>query len=214
MTLYLYAIVPASSRAAYGRGIGRSALSTVAAGGARVVVERASSPSATIPAIRAHDRVVRRIARRCSAVLPFRFGSSVADAKTLRSLLEPLALSIARALDHVQGCVQVTMRVYGRAAPIRSPRASGPGTRFLLRLALSRRVPEVLPIAKATSSHVRDVRVERHATPPLVASVYHLVPREHLAAFRAAVASASRELRGVRVEVTGPWPPYAFAELP
>jgi len=44
----------------------------------------------------------------------------------------------------------------------------------------------------------------------LLASVYHLVPRESLDAYQAAVTTAARNA-GLRVTTSGPWPPYAFA---
>jgi hypothetical protein len=43
-----------------------------------------------------------------------------------------------------------------------------------------------------------------------VASVYHLIPRASVPAYRRALQSAARDA-GVRVIVSGPWPPYAFA---
>ncbi len=215
MTLYLYAIVGPGARGPFGKGMRGALLSTVSAGGARVVVQEGPRFEPTMTAMRAHDRVVRRIARRVSAVLPFRFGSTVTDARALRQLLAPLSSAIARALEHVDECVQMTMRVYGRRA--RAPRPSrddGPGTRFLRKRLASGRVPEVLPISRATAPFVRDTRVQRHEARPLLASVYHLVPRVCLPEFREAVARSSADLRGVTVQTTGPFPPYAFAEIP
>jgi len=57
---------------------------------------------------------------------------------------------------------------------------------------------------------VRGERRQRHERPPLLASVYHLVPRDGLDAYRAALDAATRKAR-VRVSSSGPWPPYAFA---
>jgi hypothetical protein len=37
-----------------------------------------------------------------------------------------------------------------------------------------------------------------------------LVPRSAVAAYRAAVERAAAE-RGLRIVISGPWPPYAFA---
>ncbi|MPY32404.1 GvpL/GvpF family gas vesicle protein [Streptomyces adustus] len=39
----------------------------------------------------------------------------------------------------------------------------------------------------------------------------YLVPREHCEKFRSEVLHAADGLRGVRIEVTGPWAPYSFA---
>jgi hypothetical protein len=75
-------------------------------------------------------------------------------------------------------------------------------------------VPEIAAVTDATASHVRASRMERHDRPPLVASVYHLVPRKEARAYRSALTRAARQVSRVQVKVSGPWPPYAFAELP
>jgi hypothetical protein len=69
-------------------------------------------------------------------------------------------------------------------------------------------------VTEATAAYVRASRAERHDRPPLLASVYHLVPKAKVRAYRAALARATRELSRVDVRTSGPWPPYAFAELP
>lgn len=214
-SLYLYAIVSGRPRAALGRGLARQPLVVVPAAGAYVVVERAGTPPITANNLRAHDREVRRIARVCSAVLPFRFGSVVPDRSALASLLAPIATSVLRALELVRDAVQFTLRVYGRAArPPRAARAAGPGTRFMNARLRARQVPEIAAVTASVAPYVRATRVERHDRGPLLASVYHLVPRSEARRYRSAVRGAARELEGVRVETTGPWPPYAFAEMP
>jgi hypothetical protein len=214
--LYLYAIVGRRPRGPLGNGIGGGALTVVRAGGAHVVVERASAPEPTPRALRAHDRIVKRIAALTPAVLPFRFGSVVADPAALRTMLEPVSAAVATALELVDGCVQYTLRVYGEAARETSepPRGAGPGTRWLGVRLRARRVQEIAPVTDATAAYVRGARAVRHDRPPLVASVYHLVPRSETRAYRAALTRSARGLDRVRVKTSGPWPPYAFAELP
>jgi hypothetical protein len=53
---------------------------------------------------------------------------------------------------------------------------------------------------------VRDERVEQRAS---VASIYHLIPRSSVSAYRAALDRAAHDA-GMRLVVTGPFPPYAF----
>jgi hypothetical protein len=50
--------------------------------------------------------------------------------------------------------------------------------------------------------------VEKRAS---IATVYHLVPRASAGAYRRALARAAAA-EGVRVVISGPWPPYAFAD--
>jgi hypothetical protein len=215
VSLYLYAIVGSRPRQALGRGIAGAPLASIRASGTTVVIERAPAPAVTAETIRAHDRVVRRIARACAAVLPFRFGSVVADRAALASLLEPIAASASRALDLVRDCVQFTLRVYGTAEPSPPPRrGEGPGTRWMNARLRARRVPEIAEVTAKIAPFVRGTRVERHDRAPLLASVYHLVARDDVRRYRAALSAGSRLLEGVRVESSGPWPPYAFAEIP
>lgn len=216
--LYLYAIVGRRPRGALGTGIRGGPLALVRAGGAHVVVERAAAPEPTPRAVRAHDRIVKRIAASTSAVLPFRFGSVVEDGAAVRRMLDAVKSAVANALEEVDGCVQYTLRVYGDAAkgaPGEGPvEAGGPGTEWLRVRLRARRVPEIAPVTEATLEYVRATRAERHDRPPLVASVYHLVPRAKARAYRAALGRAARGLPDVEVAISGPWPPYAFAELP
>ncbi len=44
-----------------------------------------------------------------------------------------------------------------------------------------------------------------------VASMYHLIPSGSVDRYRAALEHAAREA-GLRVLVSGPWPPYAFGD--
>ena len=225
MTLSLYAIVDRrpKSTEALGRGIARQALSLVRAGHAWVVVEPAEPRAPSPRVIVAHDRVVRRIAKLVPAVLPLRFGSSAPDRAAVQALLAPLGGSIAHAFDRVRGAVQFTLRVSGQRARTPSRSGGGPGTRWLAKRIARHQVPEIAVVAEATRPYVREARVERHDREGRVhaardsrqlASVYHLVPREDVRAWRRAVARALEQLPpGVSVTTTGPWPPWAFAEL-
>jgi hypothetical protein len=93
--------------------------------------------------------------------------------------------------------------------------STGPGTRYLADRARAQHaavdVPELAPLRAALARLVTAERVDRHAAPPLVASVYHLVPRGEAAAYTAAVETAADALPDVRISVSGPWAPYAFA---
>lgn len=213
--LYLYAIVGKRPRGELGKGMSGGALAIVRAGGAHVVVERAAPPEPTPRAVRAHDRIVKRIAAATQAVLPFRFGSVATSGAAVRAMLDPVTGAVAKALELVDGCVQYTLRVYGEPSRDVGPDASaGPGARWLGARLRARRVPEIATVTAATASYVRATRAERHDRPPLVASVYHLVPRAAARAYRAALTRSARDLTRVELKTSGPWPPYAFAELP
>ena len=226
MTLYLYAIVDARPPGPLGKGIARRPLDVARVGRAWIVFERAAARPPTKTALVAHDRVVRRVAGASSAVLPLRFGSTVADRAALAELVAPLSSGIGRALERVRGAAQLTLRVHGARAQRRIPEGAGPGTRWLAARFARSQVPEIAALTEATRGLVREVRIQRHdrdperpppprrsATAHLLATVYHLVAREDVARWRAAVERALPHVAPVTVTATGPWPPYAFAEL-
>jgi hypothetical protein len=94
----------------------------------------------------------------------------------------------------------------------RVPR-SGPGGAYLRERAAAaareRDVPGFEPVRAAVRRWVRDERVEKREG---VASVYHLVPRASADSYRTAAERAGAD-SGLRVVVTGPFPPYAFADV-
>ena len=209
MTFWLFALV--EDEVGLRRGVG-APLVTLRAGGARIVAQETEPLAIAKDNLVAHDRVVRSLARR-GTVLPFRFGTTTPSERALRSLLAPLKPVIASAFDRVRDAVQLTLRVRGAATPAPEQAADGPGTRWLARRLAAGRVPEIAPVLAATRSFVRETRAERHDRESDLATVYQLVARGDLRAWRAAVARAVPELKDVEITIGGPWPPYAFAEL-
>jgi Gas vesicle synthesis protein GvpL/GvpF len=221
--LYLYAVIGEQPRRDPGRGLGQERLRVLSGRGFRVVAgSLRATPAATPAALRRHDAVVRRIAGTVDAILPIRFGSVVADATAAARLLAPRASELGGRLGQVRGHEQMTLRLFDTRGPGR-PRAGvadraarrglGPGARYL---AARRHCldpggdPALGPLRALLHELVADERVQRHATPPLVASVYHLVPRDRRAQYRRRVARAAATLAPLRLTVSGPWPPYAF----
>lgn len=197
--LYIYAIVDAPA--------GVRDVEFFRVGQAWVAFERRPAEPISIEAAVAHDKVVQRIAKACDAVLPLRFGTTASDEKTLAKQLSPLRKAIADALRRVHDAVQLTIRVSGTPQPVES--AGGPGAKYLA--ARAQRVPEIAPLTLATRAFVRAARAERRAVGASFATVYHLVDRASLAEWRRAVKKT--KLEGVTITVSGPWPPYAFADL-
>jgi hypothetical protein len=220
--LYLYALVGASPRGQTGRGIRREALETVPGPGFHVVAGRMdAAPDPTSAMLRRHDAVVRRIAGTVDAILPVRFGSVVPDAAAAVQVFAASAPDLTARLGRVRGHDQMTLRVFGASratAPAGTPApktrapAAGPGTRYLAarRPRHHAQAPELDPIRPLLADLVAEERVQRHGTPPLLASVYHLVPRARRAQYRTRVSQAARQLAPLRLTVSGPWPPYAF----
>jgi hypothetical protein len=217
--LYVYALVPSGLDAPLGTGLLDEALRVVPVGPMGAVVgDVDDTPSIAPASLRRHDEVVRRIARASDAILPFRFGATVLSAAELAEGLAPRVRSRDAARSATRGCDQMTLRLYSEALPARSadPPAAGPGTRWLrersaARLAAS--LPELARVRATLASSVRAESIETHDTPPLRASLFHLVERARLVEYRAQVDALAASIAPARVAATGPWPPYAFTEL-
>jgi hypothetical protein len=223
--LYLYALVSQPPRGDVGRGLRRERLEILPGRGFQLVVGRMDAPpgAPTAALVRRHDATVRRIAAATEAVLPIRFGAVVANEVAAAHALMPRASELARRLRHVRAREQMTLRLFdartpappGAPAPRRARARLGPGTRYLAER--RRRSAAVEPrelgrIRHALRDLVADERIQCHATRPLVASVYHLVPRGASAQYRRRLARAAPGLAPLRLTVSGPWPPYAFGD--
>ena len=220
MSVYLYALIGRTDAAPLGYGMVGEPLRAVECGDVVAVVgDMAASPAIDAAALYEHDRAVRRIAQIALAVLPARFGSLAGDQDELARRIEPLGPTLAAALARVAGTEQMTVRVYERAAapPAAAsvPPDLGPGARYLAERA-QRRGHEAWSavrdaILPALAPLVRAEHVELHDTPPLVATIHHLIERGRAELYAAAAHRAAAGLTGASVEVRGPRPPYAFA---
>jgi gas vesicle protein GvpL/GvpF len=164
-------------------------------------------PELSADALRAHESAVRRIAEAAVACLPARFGSAAADEASLVQAIAAREAELAEALRLVRGREQMTLRVYGTLPSVRAP--GGPGTRYLHERRRAKALPELEPVRTALGDLVRAERIEAHAEPGLVASVYHLIDRGRAAEYLRAVGTARVE--PLRVSGTGPWPAWMFA---
>jgi hypothetical protein len=222
VSLYLYAVLGAAPTAPRGAGLAGESLRTIACGAVVAAVgEVTEAPAVSPESLRGHDDVVRRLARSVDALLPARFGALAADDRVLCERLARAAGDLREALARVRGREQMILRVFAdgegaaRAPEIDAGVAASPGTRYLAERARAQRaateVGELAPLRPVLARFVVAERVERHSTPPLIASVYHLVTRGASADYATAVEDAARGLAGLRVTVSGPWAAYAFA---
>jgi hypothetical protein len=200
----LYAVARAPVRGPLGRGVQRERLRALMILGVAVVAgEVDAAPAVSKKALAVHDRVVRSVGSR--AVLPMRYASVAPDLRAVNTFVRQRKEDITTALARVLDCEQFTLRLVFR----RRVAKGGPGARWLRRR--SAFPPEIAPLREAVAAFVK---VERAQADGGVLSVYHLVEKRDRRAYRAALARALRALRGARASVSGPWPPYAFAEDP
>lgn len=208
MSLYLYAVLE-EEPASLGSGVAGEPLRLVRCGELRVVAGEAEL-KVTPESLAAQDAVVRRLSGLAPAILPVRFGQTARDEEELCKLLEPRSSDLIQALERVRGCEQMTLRVFGEPAPP-PPEPSehgGPGTRYLearrREVERAHSLPEIGPLLDRLRPLVRAERIERKEQGTLLGTVYHLVRREDVPAYKEAV-------QGHGVSAGGPFPPYAFA---
>lgn len=214
--LYLYAVL-ADRPAEPGAGLAGEPIRLVPGSGLMIAAgELETPPTVTPETLAAHDAVVRRLAGQVEAILPVRFGEHVADERELADVLAPRSRELAEALETVRGCDQMTLRVFGEPGPepAEPELPGGPGARYLearrRELERQRSLPEIEPLRETLKPLLRAERVERRADGRLLGSAYHLVRREDVPAYLAAVREAEGRLGGRKVAASGPWPPYAF----
>ncbi|MGH3488514.1 MAG: GvpL/GvpF family gas vesicle protein [Actinopolymorphaceae bacterium] len=184
-------------------------------------------------AVRAHEHVLERLCAQVTA-LPLRFGALYPSRDQVRAVLRARAEHLHAELDRVDGAAEWGVRarapepVPGREEPPSAEDASD-GTQWMLRRRQASQKREHARQLRATvaaeidndlSSHARETVIRacsRQGDPAAVAfDAVYLVPRSTESRFHEAVdAVASRHAdEGLRLEVTGPWPPYHFVQIP
>ena len=185
-------------------------------------------PAASARNLRQYAAVVESIAARVPAILPVRFGTTFDDLEELTLVLRSRKSALRQRVRAVRGRTQMTIRLVsesesGDASRASQSRAAGrarvrlehratQGTQYLqqrlAQLRTAHDVPELAAIRPAIRRFVKDERVEWRNG---VATVHHLIPRAMAERYRAAVTGAAAE-SGVRLVVSGPFAPYAFAD--
>jgi hypothetical protein len=181
-----------------------------------VVGHLAGPPRQTPRNLRAYHRAIARLSDAVSALLPVRFGTTFPSEAEVVALLRARTASFKSVLARVRGRVQMTVRFVSgeQQVPPVDERASASdrssGTAYLRARALSaRRLARWEPcvaLSRVAGKWIRaELIEERHG----VVSVYHLIPRAAAAHYRRVVEAG---LSGLRPQVTGPFPPFAFAD--
>jgi hypothetical protein len=216
VTLCVYAVALRPDKRITRPGLEGERLRTVTVGRvAAIVGELRRPPKATERTVRQYSEVVQALSERLPAMLPARFGTCVQDLIELTFILQSRQQSLLRNLRDVRGRVQMTGRILQSSTrdvePAPSIDPGGSGAEYLRARAVAaaskREVVGFAPVRAAVRRWIRDERVEKQGP---IASVYHLVPRAQAARYRRTLEHAAREA-GLRLTVSGPWPPYAFS---
>ncbi|UQB72801.1 GvpL/GvpF family gas vesicle protein [Rhodococcus ruber] len=183
---------------------------------------------------RAHDAVVSTVAQRGPAV-PLRLATVYLDDARVRDLLDERQADFESALTLVTGRTEWGVKAYGDRQALADAvaeaqiagSAKGSGTAYLLRRRAQLAAQESVErdaAARADEIHSRLLRQaaagrRQPATDPalsgrrdwMVLNGTYLVDDDRADEFARAVEELRKEYRGIRLELTGPWPPYSFA---
>lgn len=188
---------------------------------------------------RAHHAVVDAVSR-AATTLAMRLATVYRDDSRVAALLTDRRDELAAGLRRIAGGTEFGVKAY--AAPARDPQptvsggtgasqtAAGPGTAYLLRRraelsnrdqALRAATASAEAIHAALSEQARAARrhVPQHPrltgeTAAMVLNGAYLVNADRSDEFAAAVRALDDQHPSVRLELTGPWPPYSFAAPP
>ncbi|MDQ3171182.1 MAG: GvpL/GvpF family gas vesicle protein [Acidobacteriota bacterium] len=176
---------------------------------AAIVERRATPPRISARTLKAQLARLTKLEKLGLTVLPVRFGTVVQTTAELRALLAPQADSLGRALVHVRGRRQMTVRLRGaRTAPSRAS-----GAAYIAGLARAARLPEADGLRRAVEGLVVDERVDATPRAGFAGAVHHLVDARDVGAYRAAVAAAQKKSPRTLV-ASGPMMPFAFTPDP
>lgn len=214
MKLHLLAFLERTPRIAL-RGIGGPARFVRVASGLVAAVEPRRHPApADERALLAHDAAVRRLCDVADAVLPARFSAPLEDEHALRAAVAGRIEEIAGTLERVRGREQMSLRVLpspSRAARRARKTGTNAGRRFLEERREALLVPALDPVRLALGALIRDERVDVRENSRFVATVHHLVDRGAAPRYRTRVEAALVSAPALRLLMSGPFPPYAFA---
>jgi hypothetical protein len=211
--VYVYAVAESLGDLADLTGVQGEPLTILPfAGGVAVVGEVGARPAADPDTLHAQDTLVRALHGRAAALLPMRFGTASGDREEVMRAIQAHG-NLAARLAAVRGCEQMVVRVLGAGiAPDEPVAPKGTGTEYLEALAKRHRpAPALDAFAAALANVSRAVKIEPSNQPGMLGAVYNLIERGRADEYRRAVDEVAADVPAVRVLVSGPSPPYAFA---
>ena len=205
-------------------GISKAAVRVLKMGDVSVLVSDCEAVPVTQENMLAHAAVVRSVFTRATP-MPFRFGT-LATEQQLHSFITTNKLAIANKLAHLRGCVEMDLKTTWRPSnpvpPDPDPEA-GPGTAFLREKRRELLGDEQSAAQRAElsgllrtelGSLIKDeiIGVVPSGKPGL-ARVFHLVESSKIKEYRERVQELREKRPDLHLEVSGPWPPYSFANI-
>jgi len=189
-----------------------------------VLVSDCEVVAATQENMLAHAAVVRSVCTRTTPV-PFRFGT-LATEPQFRSFITGNKVAIANKLAHLAGCVEMDLKTVwqsSNSAPALPDPPAGPGTAFLRekrRELLGDEPPAAQRaelsglLSEELGDLVKEEKISLRASDKSPATkVFHLVEASKIKAYREKVQKLREKRPELQLEVSGPWPPYSFANI-
>jgi hypothetical protein len=174
----------------------------------------------------AHAAVVRSVLDRTTP-LPFRFGT-VVEEQQLKSYLTARKSALQTQLEHVRGCVEMNVKIIQQVQndePLPQEHrlvSEGPGTAFLAEkrreiIGDERKAEHAAELStlvrKALEGLIKDERITLRPSERLAFAAAHLVERSTVQTYREKMSEALKQRPELHFLVSGPWPPYSFANI-
>lgn len=171
----------------------------------------------------AHAAVVRSILDETTP-LPFRFGTLVTE-QQLGNYVSARKPALEKKLTHVRGCIEMSVKIIWDAPSSKSTTNAEPlgtGTSFLTAkqreiFGGEQRAKQAAEISDWLRGQVngltRDEQVTVRPSERLLLSAAHLVERVNIERYRAQLGDARNNRPELHFLVSGPWPPYSFANI-
>ncbi len=192
-----------------------------------VLVSDCETVAATQENMLAHAAVVRSVCTRTTPV-PLRFGT-LATEPQLRSFITHNKVAIANKLLHLSGCVEMDLKTAWQSSNSATTNldepdpATGPGTAFLREKRRELLGDEPTAAQRAELSNllgeelgdlIKEEKIRLGSSEKaLPARVFHLVEAVKIKEYRQKVQELRERRPDLQLEVSGPWPPYSFANI-
>jgi hypothetical protein len=226
MKLYAYCLVEnLLALGATTRGISGAAVRLLQVDEFAVLVSDFEADTVTVSRENAldHAAVVRSVLNRMTP-LPFRFATLVTE-QQLRSYISARRPALHTRFELVRGCVEMSVKIIRELSTdniIESQGTINSGTAFLQekRRAL---LGSELNAAEATeisawlheqvAGLTRDEQVAVRPSERLVVAAAHLIERDRIPQYKQVLAAAREKRPELHFLLSGPWPPYSFANI-
>jgi hypothetical protein len=184
---------------------------------------------------RAHNAVIETMAG-LTTIVPVRLATVFSDDDRVRELLDMRCTQIEAALRALAGRSEWGVKAYGdpramavgsQTPPAAAPPGAGAGTAYLQRRRAELSTEDVVQrvgqqLARQMHAALLAVSVAGRQNPPqdaklagtrewMVLNGTYLVDDRRAQTFREVVVGLDAERADVRLELTGPWPPYSFS---